>query len=76
LKIHWIGSGLGEAQKRAFTFAMLWAKSDKYFWDRVSPREYRMYAGFKKLEHELRGKVYVEGPFGIEEKGKGKDEKK
>jgi hypothetical protein len=54
---------------------MLWAKSDKCFWDRVSSREYRMYTGIKKLEHELRGKVYVEGPCGIEEKGKGKGDR-
>jgi hypothetical protein len=75
LQIQWIGGGLEEAQKRAFTFALLWAKSEKYFRDRVSPREYRVYAGIKKLEHELRGKVYVKGPFGIEEKGKGKGER-
>jgi hypothetical protein len=76
LKIQWIGGGLEEAQTRAFTCALLWAKSDKCFWDRVSPREYRMYAGIKKLEHDLRGKVYVERPFGTEEKGKGRGEKK
>jgi hypothetical protein len=65
LRIQWIGGGLEEAQKRASTFALLWAKSDKYFWDRVSPREYRVYAGIKKLEHELRGKFMLRGRLAL-----------
>jgi hypothetical protein len=61
VKILWVGSGLEEAQQRAFAFAVQWSGSDKYFWERVNHGEYRMYSGFKKLEHELRGKLYVEG---------------
>ena len=66
VKILWIGVGQAQAQKRAFACAVQWSGEEKYFWDRVSFKEYRMYAGIKKLEHELRGKVYVEGPFGVE----------
>jgi hypothetical protein len=68
LKILWIGSGLEEAQNRAFALAVQWSGNDKYFWHRVNHGEYRMYSGIKKLENELRGKVYVDGPFGIEGK--------
>jgi hypothetical protein len=68
VKILCVGSGLEEAQKRAFAFAMQWSGSDKYIWERVNLGGYRMYSGLKKLEHELRGKVHVEGPFGVEAK--------
>jgi hypothetical protein len=64
----WIGRQLEKAEKQVFKEALEWSKADKYFWERVSHREYRMYAGIKMQEHEFRGKVYLEGPFMGEEK--------
>jgi hypothetical protein len=68
LKRLWIGSGFEEAQNRAFALAVQWSGNDKYFWHRVNHGEYRMHSGIKKLENELKGKVYVDGPFVIEGK--------
>jgi transposase len=67
-KIIWIGRHLEEAEKQVFKEAVEWSKADKYFWECVNHREYRMYAGIKMREHEFRGKVYVEGPFTGKEK--------
>lgn len=67
-KILWIGEKLEEAVKQLGRAANEWKDSDGYTLDFVDSREYRLYAGSEKLEHELRGKVYIEGPFRVAQK--------